>query len=61
VAADIVNRKGELGVIAPGAIADVLVLDGNPLADIGVVAGEGERIEYVLQRGKVVKARVQAH
>jgi imidazolonepropionase-like amidohydrolase len=59
IAADIVNMKGELGVIAPGAIADVLVLDGNPLADIGVVAGEGERIELVMQRGKVVKERVQ--
>jgi imidazolonepropionase-like amidohydrolase len=59
VAADIVNMKGELGVIAPGAIADVLVLDGNPLADIGVVAGDGERIEYVMQRGKVVKERAR--
>ncbi|MFD1560904.1 amidohydrolase family protein [Paraburkholderia silviterrae] len=55
VAADIVNMKGELGVIAAGAIADVLVLDGNPLADIGVVANDGERVEYVVQRGKVVK------
>ncbi|MDR3099612.1 MAG: amidohydrolase family protein [Paraburkholderia sp.] len=55
VAADIVNMKGELGVIAAGAIADVLVLDGNPLADIGVVANDGERVQYVLQRGKVVK------
>ncbi|CAD6518492.1 Adenine deaminase [Paraburkholderia hiiakae] len=59
VAADIVNMKGELGVIAAGAFADVVVLDGNPLDDIGVVAGEGERIDYVLQRGKIVKARVE--
>lgn len=59
VAAQIVNMKGELGVIAAGAIADVVVLDGNPLDDIGVVASEGERIEYVLQRGKIVKGRAQ--
>lgn len=56
VAAEIVNMKGELGVIAAGAMADVLVLDGNPLADIGVVAAnDGERVEYVMQRGRVVK------
>ena len=56
VAAEIVNMKGELGVIAQGAIADLLVLDGNPLADIGVVAAnDGERVEYVMQRGRVVK------
>lgn len=36
---------------------DVVVLDGNPLDDIGIVAGEGERVAYVLQRGKIVKAR----
>ncbi|WP_233887448.1 metal-dependent hydrolase family protein [Paraburkholderia flagellata] len=59
VAAEIVNMKGELGVIAAGAIADVVVLDGNPLDDIDVVAGEGEQIEYVLQRGKIVKARAK--
>jgi imidazolonepropionase-like amidohydrolase len=55
VAADIVDMRGKLGTIAVGAIADVLVVDGNPLADINVVAGQGERIEYVLQRGEVVK------
>ncbi|QGZ64994.1 metal-dependent hydrolase family protein [Paraburkholderia acidisoli] len=55
-AADIVNMTGELGVIAPGAFADVVVLDGNPLDDIEVVASDGQRVDYVLQRGKIVKA-----
>jgi len=58
VAAEIVNMTGELGVVAVGAIADLVVLDGNPLEDIGVVADEGARVEYVLQRGAVVKRRV---
>lgn len=58
VAAEIVNMTGELGVVAAGAIADLVVLDGNPLEDIGVVADEGARVEYVLQRGAVVKRRV---
>lgn len=58
VAAEIVNMTGELGVVAAGAIADLVVLDGNPLDDIGVVADEGARVEYVLQRGAVVKRRV---
>ncbi|MBG0875072.1 amidohydrolase family protein [Burkholderia sp. 9777_1386] len=55
VAAEIVNMTGELGVVAVGAIADLVVLDGNPLKDIGVVADEGAKVEYVLQRGAVVK------
>ncbi|PRG20570.1 metal-dependent hydrolase family protein [Burkholderia multivorans] len=57
VAAEIVNREGQLGVVAAGAMADLVVLDGNPLDDIGVVAGEGEHIACVLQRGKLVKTR----
>lgn len=55
VAAEIVNMQGQLGVVAAGAIADLVVLDGNPLEDIGVVADEGARVEYVLQRGALVK------
>lgn len=58
VAADILQQHGELGVIAAGAIADVLVVDGNPLDDIGVLAGDGEYVEYVIQRGQLVKAAV---
>jgi imidazolonepropionase-like amidohydrolase len=57
IAADIVERSGKLGVITAGAIADVLVVDGNPLKDIGVLTGQGERLEYVLQHGEVVSER----
>ena len=43
VAADILQPAGKLGVIRPGAIADLLVVKGNPLEDIGVLIGQGER------------------
>ncbi len=57
IAADIVDLTGKLGVVKVGAIADVLVVDGDPLKDIGVLTGQGERIAYVLQRGEVVSER----
>ena len=60
VAADILDMRGKLGTVAAGAIADLIVVDGNPLADIGVVSGQGERIEYVLQRGEIVKSQSRA-
>jgi imidazolonepropionase-like amidohydrolase len=56
IAADIIGMKGKLGTIAAGATADVLIVDGNPLKDIEAVSGNGERIEVVLQAGKVVKS-----
>ncbi|MWL87497.1 amidohydrolase family protein [Cupriavidus sp. SW-Y-13] len=52
IAAEILQREGELGVIQAGAIADVLVVDGDPLKDIGVLAGPQAKIEVVMQAGK---------
>ncbi|CAG9176732.1 amidohydrolase family protein [Cupriavidus respiraculi] len=53
IAATILQRDGELGTVAAGALADVLVVDGDPLADIGVLTGQGERIDVVVQNGRV--------
>jgi imidazolonepropionase-like amidohydrolase len=53
--AEVVRRKGELGVIAPGAFADALVLDGNPLEDIGLLASGGSDFKLILANGRVVK------
>jgi len=54
-AAHVVRMDGRLGVVAPGAMADLLLVDGNPLADIGVLCGQGERLAMVVQGGRVVK------
>ena len=51
-AAALLRRTGDLGVIAPGAIADLLVLDGNPLDELAVLTGQGERIPAILKQGK---------
>ncbi|MCA3189729.1 MULTISPECIES: amidohydrolase family protein [unclassified Cupriavidus] len=53
IAAEILQRDGELGVVKAGAIADVLVVDGNPLQDIEVLAGPASRIELVMQAGRI--------
>lgn len=41
VGASIVRREGELGCLRPGAYADLLVLDGDPLKDIGIFQRPG--------------------
>ncbi|WP_421849765.1 amidohydrolase family protein [Oricola sp.] len=50
-------RRDDLGRVAPGMTADLILVDGDPLADISVLSGQGERIPLVVQEGKVVKAR----
>ncbi|SAL31329.1 amidohydrolase [Caballeronia cordobensis] len=53
--AEIVNMKGKLGVIAANAYADLLVVDGDPLKDIRVLTGQGERIAGVMKNGAWVR------
>ena len=42
VNAELLNRSGELGIVAPGARADLIAIDGNPLADISFLDGQVE-------------------
>lgn len=55
VNAAILGREGELGVVAPGAIADLLVVDGDPLSDLSVLADPESRIAMILKGGVVVR------
>jgi imidazolonepropionase-like amidohydrolase len=51
-AADLLDRTGELGVIAPGAYADVVAVDGDPLQNISVM----KDVRFVMKDGKVFRA-----
>jgi len=55
VAAKILQREGQLGCIAEGAIADLLVVDGNPLENIDCLVGQGENLAMIIQEGKIKK------
>ena len=54
VNAEILGMSGQLGTIAPGAFADFLVVDGDPLTDIGLLFEESEAISQIWARGKRV-------
>jgi imidazolonepropionase-like amidohydrolase len=54
VNAEILQRAGELGVLADGAYADILVIDGNPLDDISVLEDHA-RIRVILRNGELIK------
>lgn len=55
-AAELLDRKGKLGVIAPGAYADVVAVAGDPLNDIKVL----ENIGFVMKDGVVFKDGITA-
>jgi imidazolonepropionase-like amidohydrolase len=57
VAADLIDMTGSVGVVAPGAHADLLVLDGDPLEDIAVLADPAVHLRAVVQGGRLVVDR----
>jgi len=57
VNAELLNRSGELGIVAPGACADLIVVDGDPLRDISVLDGQGEHLTVIMKDGVLHKCR----
>ena len=53
IGAEVLNMAGKLGRLAPGALADVLVVDGNPIKDLSCLTGQGERIPLVMKGGQI--------
>ncbi len=54
--AELLGLSDRLGTVQTGKTADILVVDGDPLADISVL-GHPERIAMVLQDGEIVARR----
>ena len=57
VSAEILMQEGKLGCIAPGAHADLLVVEGDPLADIGLLAASGDKLDLIMRAGEIIKDR----
>jgi imidazolonepropionase-like amidohydrolase len=52
--AQVVRREGKLGCLRPGAYADLIVLDGNPLKDLGIFQAPG-RLAAIVKGGRFHK------
>lgn len=50
-AADLLGWQGKVGSLEPGAWADIVAVDGDPLTDVTTL----ERVKFVMKGGEVVK------
>ena len=50
---------GRLGVVEQGALADLLLVDGNPLADIALIADPHRNFVVIMKDGRVVKNQLR--
>jgi imidazolonepropionase-like amidohydrolase len=51
IGAEVVRQEGKLGTIQPGAHADLLVVDGNPLKDLGLFKEGGPHLSAIMKAG----------
>jgi imidazolonepropionase-like amidohydrolase len=52
-AAVMLDREGEIGIVAPGAFADIIAVPGDPLKDITVL----KKVEFVMKDGQVYRGK----
>jgi len=50
-AAEMLDQSGQIGVLAPGAFADIIAVQGDPLRNIKIL----ENIKFVMKDGAVFK------
>jgi imidazolonepropionase-like amidohydrolase len=55
VNAEILNQQGKLGVVAVGARADLLIVDGNPLDDLNLLQEQGRHLPVIMKGGALHK------
>ena len=58
--AELLMEKGRLGAIAEGARADLLVVEGDPLADLGVLMDPQKHLKFIMKDGVVYKNELPA-
>jgi len=60
VGARLLQREGQLGVVTEGALADLLVVDANPLTDVKVLSDPERHLLMIMKDGRVVRDRLAA-
>jgi imidazolonepropionase-like amidohydrolase len=58
VGAEVVRMAGKLGCLTPGAFADLLVVDGNPLEDLKLFGEQGRHLSVIMKGGRFHKNRL---
>jgi len=58
VNAELMMMEGKIGCVKAGAFADLIVVDGDPLKDINLVAADGKKLSVILRDGQIIKNKL---
>ncbi len=54
-AAKLLRMEGQVGCVRPGAFADLIVVEGDPLKDLSLLTGQGRHLGAIMLGGRFVK------
>ena len=58
VNAELMMMEGKIGCVKAEAFADLIVVDGDPLKDINLVAADGKKLSVILRDGQIIKNKL---
>jgi imidazolonepropionase-like amidohydrolase len=58
IPAEILRLPGKVGTLMPGAWADLLLVDGDPLKDLSLLGDQGRHLSVIMKAGRFHKRRL---
>jgi len=58
IGAKVLRQEGKLGTLKPGACADLILVDGDPLEDLGLFQDQGRHLSLIMKAGRFHKNRL---
>ena len=58
IGAEVLRMPGKVGTLQPGAFADAILVDGNPLKDLALLERQGKHLSLIMKAGKFHKNRL---
>ncbi len=58
IGAEVLRMPGKVGTLQPGAFADVIVVDGNPLKNLALLGDQGKHLSLIMKGGSLHKNRL---
>jgi imidazolonepropionase-like amidohydrolase len=58
IGAQVLRMEGKLGTLKPGAYADLLLIDGDPLKNLGLFQDQGKHLPAIMKGGAFHKNRL---
>jgi imidazolonepropionase-like amidohydrolase len=58
IGADVLRMPGKVGTLQPGAFADAILVDGNPLKNLALLGDQGKHLPLIMKGGVLHKNRL---